>query len=186
MGILLAFVTIPKEVTIFKHSDSVLAKQSGRNAKPWCPVHSCAWAMANSAKTPKLSLYQKTFHIWKTIDDSTGCPVDNTAGQEDLSAAIHCSRFCYNRMSRGGGQKSLNPMSREKKVSWMDQVNSGTQILQNFTSISFFDCTQIKLIALLLVGMLISHIYLTQNITSLYLRSVYAYAQRQETAWPNS
>lgn len=45
------------------------------------------------------------------------------------------------------------------------------KFLQNLTSISFLDCTQIKLIALLLAGMLISHINLTQNITPLYLRS---------------
>lgn len=83
------------------------------------------------------------------------------------------------RMNRGGSQKSLNPTNTEKKkVSWTDQVTSGIQILQNFTSVSFLECTQIKLIVLLLVGMLISHINLTQSITPLYLRSVSVHMHR--------
>lgn len=106
MDILLAFVTLPKEATIFKHSDSDLEKQGGRNAKPWFPVHSCAWAMANTGQR---------LHMWKTIDDSTELSLNSTAGQKALSAAIHFSRFCYNRMSRGGDQKSLNLLNTEKK-----------------------------------------------------------------------
>lgn len=92
------------------------------------------------------------------------------------------------RMSRGGGQKRLNPMNTEKKVSWMDQVTPGIQIFQNFTTLSFLGCTQIKLIALLLAGTLISHINLTQSITPLYLRSVSMHmhdARKQPSQIPN-
>lgn len=90
------------------------------------------------------------------------------------------------RMSRGGGQKSLNPMNTEK--SWMDQVTSGIQILQNFTSMSFLGCVKIKLIALLLASTLISHINLTQSITPLYLRSLSMHmhhARKQPSQIPN-
>lgn len=127
----------------------------------------------HSARTPKLAPYQ-IFHIWKSIDGSTKLPFNNTAGQESLSAALHCSRFCYNYdlpemqdEQRREPEKSESHEYRKKKVSWMDQVTSGIQILQNFTSVSFLECTQIKLIAFLLVGMLITHVNLPQSITIL-------------------
>lgn len=93
----------------------------------------------HSARIPKLARYQ-TFHIWKTIDGSTECPLNNT-GQPGSSPSLQFTAAGFAitvtslrcRMSRGGSQKSLDPMNTEKKkVSWMDQVTCEIQIFTKF------------------------------------------------------
>lgn len=79
VDILLAFVTISKEVSICRHSNSVVASNVVRVLNLDPSTWLCLSNGKHSARTCKLAPYHRTFRIQTSIDGSIELPLNNIA-----------------------------------------------------------------------------------------------------------